>query len=126
MRCPFLARTAGDGVEGPNGPENPGKDYRVATTKSSHIRTKTHAGWLLLFRKRDSIPVVEEQSIRAGRSSRVTIREVADAAGVSIATVSRVINERADVSVETRDLVQRVVREHGYTPNRNAQKLSAG
>lgn len=57
---------------------------------------------------------------------RVTIREVAQAAGVSIATVSRVVNDRADVSIETRDIVQRVIREHGYTPNRSAQRLSAG
>jgi LacI family transcriptional regulator len=59
-------------------------------------------------------------------SRRVTIREIAEEAGVSIATVSRVVNDRADVSVETRDLVQRVIREHSYTPNRSAQRLSAG
>ena len=63
---------------------------------------------------------------RAHRSSRVTIREVAELAGVSIATVSRVLNGRGDVSDETRDLVSRVVRENGYTANRNARGLSAG
>jgi|SRR5579871_2362620 len=63
---------------------------------------------------------------RAGRPQRVTIRDVADEAGVSIATVSRVLNDRADVSAETRELVQRVMRERGYKPNRNAQKLSDG
>ena len=63
---------------------------------------------------------------RAQRPSRVTIREVAELAGVSIATVSRVLNGRGDVSDETRDLVTRVVRENGYTANRNARGLSAG
>ena len=63
---------------------------------------------------------------RAHRPSRVTIREVAELAGVSIATVSRVLNGRGDVSDETRDLVSRVVRENGYTANRNARGLSAG
>lgn len=63
---------------------------------------------------------------RAHRPSRVTIREVAELAGVSIATVSRVLNGRGDVSDETRDLVTRVVRENGYTANRNARGLSAG
>ena len=58
--------------------------------------------------------------------SRVTIREVAEAAGVSIATVSRVLNGRGDVSPETRELVSRVIREHGYTANRSARSLSAG
>jgi LacI family transcriptional regulator len=56
----------------------------------------------------------------------VTIKEIADLAGVSIATVSRVVNGRADVSEETRELVQRIVREHNYTANRSARGLSAG
>jgi LacI family transcriptional regulator len=63
---------------------------------------------------------------RAQRPSRVTIREIADLAGVSIATVSRVLNGRGDVSDETRDLVTRVVRENGYTANRHARGLQAG
>jgi LacI family transcriptional regulator len=57
---------------------------------------------------------------------RVTIRQIADLAGVSIATVSRVVNGRGDVADETRELVQRVVREHGYSVNRTARGLSAG
>ena len=63
---------------------------------------------------------------RQQRPSRVTIREIADLAGVSIATVSRVLNDRGDVSDDTRDHVSRVVREHGYTANRSARGLSAG
>src|SRR2546423_6637341 len=59
-------------------------------------------------------------------AQRVTIREVADLAGVSIATVSRVLNGRDDVSDETRHLVTRVIRENGYTANRSARGLSAG
>ncbi|HET7568051.1 MAG TPA: LacI family DNA-binding transcriptional regulator [Gaiellaceae bacterium] len=57
---------------------------------------------------------------------RVTIREIAELAGVSIATVSRVLNERDDVSDETRELVRRIVREHGYRANRSARSLSRG
>ena len=57
---------------------------------------------------------------------RVTIREIADLAGVSVATVSRVMNGRDDVSRETRELVQWIVRERGYTANRTARGLSAG
>ena len=57
---------------------------------------------------------------------RVTIREVADEAGVSIATVSRVLNGRDDVAPETRELVARVIQERGYVANRNARGLSAG
>lgn len=57
---------------------------------------------------------------------RMTIRQIADLAGVSIATVSRVLNGRGDVSDETRDLVSRIIREQGYTANRSARGLSAG
>src|SRR5437762_12344827 len=56
----------------------------------------------------------------------ITIRQIADLAGVSIATVSRVLNGRGDVSDETRDLVSRIIRENGYTANRSARGLSAG
>jgi LacI family transcriptional regulator len=59
-------------------------------------------------------------------AQRVTIREVADLAGVSIATVSRVLNGRDDVSDETREAVTRVIRENGYRANRSARGLSAG
>jgi LacI family transcriptional regulator len=57
---------------------------------------------------------------------RLTIRQIADLAGVSIATVSRVLNGRDDVSDETREVVNRVIRENGYTANRSARGLSAG
>src|SRR6266516_7363256 len=57
---------------------------------------------------------------------RLTIRQIAELAGVSIATVSRVLNGRDDVSDETRHLVSRVIRENGYTANRSARGLSAG
>ena len=59
-------------------------------------------------------------------SQRPTIRQIADQAGVSIATVSRVLNGRGDVADETRDIVSRVIRENGYTANRSARGLSAG
>ncbi len=58
--------------------------------------------------------------------SRRTIREVASAAGVSIATVSRVLNGRPDVAPETREAVLRVVRDQGFSMNRSARALSGG
>jgi LacI family transcriptional regulator len=59
-------------------------------------------------------------------SNRLTIRQIADLAGVSIATVSRVMNGRNDVAPDTREAVTRVIRENGYTANRSARGLSAG
>ena len=56
----------------------------------------------------------------------MTIRDIAELAGVSIATVSRAVNGRGDVSEETRTLVRRIAREHGYTASREARGLSTG
>lgn len=56
----------------------------------------------------------------------MTIRDIAELAGVSIATVSRAVNGRGDVSEETRTLVRRIAREHGYTASRDARGLSTG
>ena len=56
-------------------------------------------------------------------SRRPTIRDVAERAGVSIATVSRVLNDRADVSVETRERVREVARSVGYTADPAARAL---
>jgi LacI family transcriptional regulator len=50
------------------------------------------------------------------RPARMTIRRVAELSGVSIATVSRVVNGHSDVSSQTREAVQRVIREYGYQP----------
>jgi LacI family transcriptional regulator len=44
---------------------------------------------------------------------KVTVRDIAAHAGVSIATVSRVLNEQEHVATETRDLVQRAISELG-------------
>ena len=57
---------------------------------------------------------------------KVTIKDVAQAAGVSTQTVSRVINSRPDVSPDTRSRVQQVVNELGYSPNVIARSLSRG
>ena len=56
-------------------------------------------------------------------SERVTIKHVAKEAGVSTQTVSRVINERPDVAVETRKLVLEVISRMGYHPSELARSL---
>ena len=53
----------------------------------------------------------------------VTIREVAERAGVSIKTVSNVINHHPYISEETRRKVEGAIAELGYRPNRSAQAL---
>ena len=53
-----------------------------------------------------------------------TIYDVARAAGVSIASVSRVLNGRRNPSPEIRDRVRRAVTELGYAPDSAARALS--
>lgn len=57
---------------------------------------------------------------------RITMREVARTAGVSIQTVSRVLNDRPDVAPETADRVRRVIEDTGYAPNLLARGLTRG
>ncbi|MGB9096846.1 HTH-type transcriptional regulator GalS [Erwinia sp.] len=54
----------------------------------------------------------------------ITIRDVAREAGVSVATVSRVLNNSAAVTPETREIVLNIVEALGYRPNANAQALA--
>ncbi|MER7007127.1 LacI family DNA-binding transcriptional regulator [Dactylosporangium sp. NPDC000555] len=56
-------------------------------------------------------------------SSRVTIRDVAATAGVSVATVSKVLNARYGVSAATSAHVQAVIRALGYEASLVAQSL---
>jgi LacI family transcriptional regulator len=57
------------------------------------------------------------------RERRVTIGDVAAEAGVSVATVSKVINRRWGVAEETSARVQAVIQELGYQSSLVAQSL---
>jgi LacI family transcriptional regulator len=56
-------------------------------------------------------------------SDRPTIRDVAGRAGVSIATVSRALNEKGDIRPETRDRVLAAARALGYSADPSARAL---
>ncbi len=53
----------------------------------------------------------------------LTIRDVAKACGVSVSTVSRVLNDKDDVSAETYEKVRRVIAELGYTSSLAATSM---
>ena len=56
--------------------------------------------------------------------ARATIDDVAARAGVSIKTVSRVVNHEPNVRPTTRELVQAAIDELGYRPNAAARRLA--
>lgn len=56
----------------------------------------------------------------------VSIKEVAKLAGVSIATVSRTINNKDRVSPQTRERVRKAIEATGYSPNTLAQNFRRG
>ena len=53
----------------------------------------------------------------------MTIKDIASACGVSVSTVSRVLNNRPDVSEEVRQRVLAAVEAKGYIPNNSARDL---
>lgn len=57
--------------------------------------------------------------------ARATIFDVAKAAGVSIKTVSRVVNHEANVRTSTRERVEKAVRELKYRPDQSARNLAS-
>ena len=55
-----------------------------------------------------------------------TIADVAQAAGVSVSTVSRILNNKPDVAESTRRRVLQIIDALGYTPDARARGLAAG
>ena len=53
-----------------------------------------------------------------------TLRDVADRAGVTVTTVSRMLNGRVNVSGKTREKIEKAMRELGYRPNEMARALA--
>ncbi|MCC2334694.1 LacI family DNA-binding transcriptional regulator [Cellulomonas wangsupingiae] len=61
-----------------------------------------------------------------GRVRPVTLREVAQLAGVSVATASKALNGKADVHPDTRRRVQEAADRLAFTPNFLARAITAG
>ncbi len=52
-----------------------------------------------------------------------SLKEIASACGVSIATVSKALNDHRDISVATKDRIRQTAKEMGYFPNAQALAL---
>ena len=59
------------------------------------------------------------------RGGRITIKDIAERAGVSKGAVSYALNGRPGVSDDTRDRIVAIANELGWYPNRAARALSA-
>lgn len=57
---------------------------------------------------------------------KITIYDIAREAGVSTATVTRVLSGHSSVKPETRKKVQRIIDAHAYTPSASARSLESG
>ena len=68
----------------------------------------------------------QQEAAEAEEMPDVSIKEVARIAGVSIATVSRSINNPEKVTEKTRLKVQDAIRKTGYSPNTLAQSFRRG
>ena len=54
----------------------------------------------------------------------MNIKQIAKAAGVSVATVSRVLNHPENVAPKTREKIQKIIEDKEYKPNWFAQGLN--
>lgn len=64
------------------------------------------------------LPDPPDVSVTTTDSSRTTISAIAAEAGVSVPTVSKVLNGRPDVATATRRRVEEAIERHGYRPRR--------
>lgn len=53
----------------------------------------------------------------------VSMKDIAIACGVSVATVSKALNDHGDIGKETKEKIRRIAKEMGYLPNAMARAL---
>ena len=63
---------------------------------------------------------------RRSKIKKTTIVDIAAASGVSVTTVSRILNDKPDVAEETRERVLRVMEEYGFAPQSSWQQIRSG
>lgn len=95
----------------------------TAFAKRMQLRRR-HMGRRTLFLQRKTM--TKTANNRQASHHGVSIKDVAHLAGVSIATVSRVINNPDKVAKKTRISVQQAIMQTGYSPNTLAQSFRRG
>ena len=56
----------------------------------------------------------------------VSMKDISAVCGVSIATVSKALNDHKDIGEETKEHIKQVAKEMGYSPNSAARTLKRG
>ena len=51
----------------------------------------------------------------------VSIKDISAACGVSVSTVSKALNDHKDVSKAKKEMIRRVAKERGYSPDASAR-----
>jgi DNA-binding LacI/PurR family transcriptional regulator len=64
--------------------------------------------------------------VKKTKIKKTTIVDIAEASGVSVTTVSRILNNRPDVADETRQRVLQIIEDHGFAPQAPWQQLRSG
>ena len=67
--------------------------------------------------------VAESVSGPVGRRIQVTIKDIARLAGCGVSTVSRALNGSNEISEQTKERINEVIRQYNYTPNGNARRM---
>ena len=71
-----------------------------------------------------TLVTLPETFLKGGRSLKIyTIKDIAKIAGVGVSTVSRVLNDKPDVKLETKLKVLEVIKQYNYSQNNNARIL---
>jgi transcriptional regulator with XRE-family HTH domain len=105
-------------------------DYYLALSTGRICRIKELCGewWFELwgFALTVNIKKMSPPSPASDDSAIVTVTDVARAAGVSVSTVSRIVNGSARVSADKRLAVEAMIARMGFRPNLHARSLKMG
>jgi DNA-binding LacI/PurR family transcriptional regulator len=63
---------------------------------------------------------------KSNKVAKTTIIDIAKASGVSVSTVSRILNDKPDVAEETRERVLAIIKENHFAPQAPWQQLASG
>jgi DNA-binding LacI/PurR family transcriptional regulator len=74
--------------------------------------------------RRPTTKETTQTELGTGNGALLTIDDIARIAGVSVSTVSRILNDKPDVALGTRERVKQVMDDLGYSPHTLARRLA--